>query len=80
MKPADISRIKKKEYLIDKINELAMNTKNNIRHLYSGINQFKRGYQPRNNLSKDENDDLLCRFTQHYKQMEDLLSSGIECA
>jgi hypothetical protein len=40
----------------DKINELATNNKNmNIRDLYRGINGFKRGYQPRNNLVKDEN-------------------------
>jgi hypothetical protein len=26
---------------------------------YRGINGFKRGYQPRNNLVKDENGDLL---------------------
>jgi hypothetical protein len=51
---------KKREYLKDKINELATNTKNkNIRDLYRGINEFKRGYQPRNNLVKDENGDLL---------------------
>jgi hypothetical protein len=42
-----------------KINELATNSKNkNIRDLYSGIIGFKRGYQPRNNLVKDENDLL----------------------
>jgi hypothetical protein len=51
---------KKKEYLKHEINELAMNSKNkNIRDLYRGINEFKRGYQPRNNLVKDENGDLL---------------------
>jgi hypothetical protein len=50
----------KKKYLKDKINELAMNSKNkNIRYLYRGINVFKRGYQLRNNLVKDENGDLL---------------------
>jgi hypothetical protein len=53
-------RNKKREYLKDKINELATNYKNkNIRDLYRGINGFKRGYQPRNNLVKDENGDLL---------------------
>jgi hypothetical protein len=31
----------------------------NIRDLYTVINEFKRGYQHRNNLVKDENDDLL---------------------
>jgi hypothetical protein len=36
------------------------NSKNkNIRDLYRGINEFKRGYQPTNNLVKDENGDLL---------------------
>jgi hypothetical protein len=59
MKPADISGIKR-EYLKDKINELATNSKNkNIRDLYRGINGCKRGYQPRNNLVKDENGALL---------------------
>jgi hypothetical protein len=47
-------RNKKREYLEDKINELATNSKNmNIRHLYRGINKFKRCYQPRNNLVRD---------------------------
>jgi hypothetical protein len=53
-------RNKKKEYLKDKINELATNSKNkNIRYLYRGINGFKKGYKPRNNLAKDGNGDLL---------------------
>jgi hypothetical protein len=53
-------RNKKREYMKDRINELATNSKKkNIRDLYRGINEFKRGYQPRNNLIKDENGDLL---------------------
>jgi hypothetical protein len=41
-------RNKKREYLKDKINELETNNKNkNIRDLYRGINEFKKGYQPR---------------------------------
>jgi hypothetical protein len=53
-------RNKKRECLKDKINELALNSKNKtIRDLDRGINGFKRGYQPRNNLVKDENGDLL---------------------
>jgi hypothetical protein len=44
----------------DRINELAMNSKNkNIRDLYRRINKFKRVYQHRSNLVKDENGDLL---------------------
>jgi hypothetical protein len=53
-------RNKTRECLKDKINELAMNSKNkNIRNLYRGMNGVKRGYQPRNNLVKDENGDML---------------------
>jgi hypothetical protein len=53
-------RNKKREYLKDKINDLATNSKNkNIRDVYRGINGFKRGYQPRSNLVKDENGGLL---------------------
>jgi hypothetical protein len=44
----------------DKIKEHAPNSKNtNIRDLYRGLNYFKRDYQPRSNLVKDENGDLL---------------------
>jgi hypothetical protein len=53
-------RNKRREYLKDKIIELATNSKTkNIRDLYRGINEFKRGYQLRNNLVKDENSDIL---------------------
>jgi hypothetical protein len=34
----------------------------NIRHLFRGINDFKKGYQPRINIVKDENDDLVTNF------------------
>jgi hypothetical protein len=30
-----------------------------MRDLYRGINEFKSGYQPRNNLVRNENGDLL---------------------
>jgi hypothetical protein len=37
-----------------------MNSKNkNIRDMYRGIYEFKRGYQPKSNLVKVENADLL---------------------
>jgi hypothetical protein len=52
-------RNKKRECLKDKINDLATNNKNrNVRDLYGSISEFKRDYQPRNNLVKDENGDL----------------------
>jgi hypothetical protein len=57
-------RNKKREYLKDNINELAMNSKNkNIRDLYKGINKFKRCYPPRNSIVKDENGDFACGLT-----------------
>jgi hypothetical protein len=37
-----------------------MNSKNkNIRDLYRRINEFKKNYQPRSNLIKDKNGDVL---------------------
>jgi hypothetical protein len=42
------------------MNELESNSKNkNIRDLYRGINEFKKGYQPRTNLVKDKRGNLL---------------------
>jgi hypothetical protein len=53
-------RTKKRECPKDKINELTTNSKDkNIRDLCRGLNEFKRGYQPRSNLLKDEDGDLL---------------------
>jgi hypothetical protein len=49
-------RNKKREYMKDKIDVLATNSKNkNIRCLYRGMKEFKKGYQPRSNLVKDDN-------------------------
>jgi len=46
--------------LRDKIEELETNSKiQNIRDLYMGINDFKKGYQPRCNIMKDEKGDLV---------------------
>jgi hypothetical protein len=40
--------------------ELETNSKiKNIRDLYRGINEFKKGYQPKTNMVKEENGDLL---------------------
>jgi hypothetical protein len=51
---------RKREYLKGKINELESNNKNkNIRDLHRGINGFKKGYQRRINIIKDENGNLL---------------------
>jgi hypothetical protein len=42
----------------------------NVRDLHSEINQVKECYQPRTNLAKDENSDLLadsCNILNRYK-------------
>jgi hypothetical protein len=53
-------REKYKYYLKDKINELATTNKiKNIRDLHRGVNEYTRIYQPRNNLVKGVNGDLL---------------------
>jgi len=52
-------RNKQKVYLKAKIEELETNSKvNNVRDLYRGINDFKKGYQPRTILVKDEKEEL----------------------
>jgi len=56
-------RNKKKEYLKAKIDELETNSKiKNIRDLYRGISDFKKAYQPRTNILKDEKGDLVTDF------------------
>jgi hypothetical protein len=51
---------KNREYLKVKINELETNNKDkNIRDLYRGIKEFKKGYQPRINIIKYDNGNLL---------------------
>jgi hypothetical protein len=53
-------RNKKREYLKDRFNELDSKCSNkNIRDLYRGINKFKKGYQSKNNLVKDDRGNLL---------------------
>ena len=51
---------KKKAYLKAKIEELETNSNiNNIRDLYRGINDVKKGYKPRIGIVKDEKVDLV---------------------
>ena len=43
-----------------KIEELETNSKvNKVRDLYRSINDFKKGYQPRTTIVKDEKGDLV---------------------
>ena len=58
MKLADISE--KKARLKGKIQDLETNSKiKNIRDLYRGISDFKKCYQPRTNIVKDETGNLV---------------------
>jgi hypothetical protein len=68
-------RNKKREYLKGKINELQTNNKNeNIRDLYRGINELKKGYQPRINIVKDDNDSPLADPQNVLKRGENFLN------
>jgi hypothetical protein len=72
------SRNKKKEYLkVKKVNELETNGKiKNIRDLYRGISECKKGCQHRSNIVNDEKGDLitdahsiLARWRNHLSQL-----------
>jgi len=53
-------RHRKKAYMRNKIEGFETNSKiKNIRDLYGGINYFKKGYQARYNIIKDEKCDLV---------------------
>jgi len=69
-----------KAYLKVKIHELETNSKiKNIRALYRGIIGFKKGYQPRTNIVKDDKGDLvadchsiLARWRNYFSQILNL--------
>jgi hypothetical protein len=53
-------RNRRKVYLKSEIEEIETNSKiNNNRVLYIGINDVKKGYQPRTRIVKDEKGDLI---------------------
>ena len=70
-------RNKKKAYLKAKIEDLETNSKiKNIRDLCRSISDFKKGYQPRTNIVKDETGDLvrgsysiLARWREYFSQI-----------
>jgi hypothetical protein len=71
-------RNKKREYLKDEVNDIEPNSKNkNIRNLYAGITEYKKGYQSATNLVKYETGDLLAdrqqiltRWKNYFSQLE----------
>jgi len=70
-------RDEKKAYLRAKIEALETNSKiQNIRDLYRSINYFKKGYQPRFNIVKDEKVDfvagshsIVARWRKYFSQL-----------
>ena len=70
-------RNKKKANLKAKIEELETNSKiNNVRELYRGINDFKKGYQARTLIVKDEKGDfvadahsIMARWRNYFSQL-----------
>jgi hypothetical protein len=70
-------RNKKKAYLKAKIEEPEINIKiKNVRDLYRGISDLKKGYQPGTNIVKDEKVDLvadchsiLARWRNYFSQL-----------
>jgi len=70
-------RNKKKAYLKAKIEEFETNSKiKNIRDLCRGINDFKKGYQPRTNILKDDkgalvadSHSILARWRNYFSQI-----------
>jgi hypothetical protein len=68
-----------------KIEELETNSKmKNIRDLYKGISDFKKGHQPRPNIVKDEKGDLvadfysiLARWRNYFSQLLNLQYMGL---
>jgi len=53
-----------KEYQKAQIHDIETNSNTkNIRNVYMGINDFKKGYQSRTNIVKDEKGDLVTDST-----------------
>ena len=75
-------RNKKKADLKAKIEELETNSKiKNIRDLYRGISDFKKGYHSRSNVVKNEKGDLVAdsysivdRWTNCFSQLLNVLA------
>jgi hypothetical protein len=74
VKIADIAGTKRRNLLRAKIDDLEINSKiKDIGNLYRGINDFKKSYQPRTNIVKDEKGDLVrhpqYRRRNHFSQL-----------
>ena len=71
-------RNKKKAYLIAKIEDLETNSKiKNMRVLYRGISDFKKGHQPGTNTVKDETGDSVTGSYSILARWRDYFSHGV---
>jgi hypothetical protein len=78
-------RNKKREYLKGKITDIEIKSKNkNIRDLFKGITEFKKGYQPKTILVKYERGDLLAdpqeiltRWKNYFCQLLNVQGQGL---
>jgi len=50
-----------------------------IRDFHGGIRDFKKGYQPRSTIVKDEKGNYVCRLQQCLGWVEELFLPAIEC-
>ena len=63
-----------------KIEELENNIKiNNVRDLYRDINDFKKEYQPRTTIVKDEKGDLVADSHSIMSRWRNYFSQLLEC-
>jgi hypothetical protein len=68
----------KKGGLFEKINEPATHSKSkNIRDLCGGIHEFKKGYQPRSNIVKEKNSDLLPDAHSAFNRLKNYFSQPL---
>jgi hypothetical protein len=48
--------------------------------LYRGISDFKKGYQPRADIVKDEKGDMVAESPEYFGWVEELFLPPTECA
>ena len=69
-----MSRKKKRDYMKTKVNKLEENSKNkNIREMYKGINEFKKGNQPRAYVIKKHDSTIAADTTSILSRWEQFL-------
>jgi hypothetical protein len=47
--------------------------------MHTGMNDFKNSYQPRTNILKDEQGDLVADPPQYYGEVKETFLSATEC-